>query len=102
MGAVTLSSDSQWWVCLYIVPNTMPHPEGILCYQCSSWRGLCTTAHRIHQVTFGETIQASNEKVINKNRVIRTATRGLKQVYDLQLNALTSLVHFALQLHKVN
>ena len=35
-----------------------------------------------------------NEKVFNKNRVIRTATKRT-QVYDLQHNALTSLVHFA-------
>ena len=34
------------------------------------------------------------ENFKQKNRVIRTATKGLKQAYDLQRNALTSLIHF--------
>ena len=41
--------------------------------------------------------KTSNEKVFSKKK-------GQKQVYDLQCNALTlctSLVHFAVQLHKV-
>ena len=29
-----------------------------------------------------------------KTRVTKTATKGQKQVYDLQRNALTSLIHF--------
>ena len=45
----------------------------------------------------GQVIQGST-----KNWVIRTATKGQKQEVDLQHNALTSLLHFAVQLHKVN
>ena len=45
----------------------------------------------------------SNETVFNKNRVIiGLPQKGQKQVYDLQRNALSSLGHFAVQLHKVD
>ena len=65
------------------------------CVGCSS--SLCVYIYTVH-------VYASNEKVINKNRVIRLPQKGQKQVYDLQCNVLThcstSLVHFAAQLHK--
>ena len=35
------------------------------------------------------------KKSLTKYRVIRTATKGQKQGYDLQHNVLTSLFHFA-------
>ena len=47
-------------------------------------------------------ICTSDKKFLEKNGVIRTATKGQKQGGDLQRNAVTSLVRFAVQLHKVD
>ena len=52
--------------------------------------------------TYVKKLQTSNKEVFNKIKVIRTATKGLKQVADLQRNALTSLIHFVQLYDKVN
>ena len=44
----------------------------------------------------------SNEKFLTKTGKLGPPQNGQKQVYDLQHNALTSLVHFVIQLYKVN
>ena len=42
------------------------------------------------------------KKFLTKTGYLGLPQKGQKQVYDLQRIALTSLVHFAVQLHKVD